>query len=439
MFSSSNALLNPSYPVLAKKPKASTLTVKSKRFNAMIPSFRSYFEFHAHKPTKPLISKILPNYSINDYLPNDSHSNKTLPSVSIGNSYAYNSRAQYGPETTRLLQDSVDSIPDIEIPLVYCKRHFIVNKPQRCFNDTGIQTSIEDIDGGILRAGILKQDFDATFKPKINELDNLLVTSQFGDRKHKISNETDMSNINLVTESMSTDNLGKQPPKLDSFISELKNSLLNEESLEDSKSEQDELMEKRQVKCEVYNKIYSGPIQSFRTLNVAEPRSSGFHFGNDGRQVMQSMAETASFRGSTRNSCSNGEGKTERYSQRTELNKPHHLTQFSAIEEETSEFSKLETSKASINYGRLGSEAETLQLLSKVKEDSADYAPHTSFESIPLTDKTTHSINNPIKYKTEDIKNTSHLDHSFSIGMSIKTIPELLYSIDNEENIDSYL
>ena len=450
MFSSSNPFLNPSYQAstntLAKKPKTSTLAVKSKRFNMMIPSFRSYFEFYAQKPTKPLISQILPNYSINDYLPN-----KTLSNLPTNKSFIHYSRAQYGPETTRLLQDSIDSVSDTENPFTDYQ-NYLKTSTQKCFTNAATQTLMEEQDsemeGSILSIKEMKDNFDATFKPRLKELDDLLATSQFGDRKksdHKVSNETDMSNINLVTESTSADNRGKLPyrlpSKLNSFITELKNPLLNEQSKEDAKSEDYELIEKRQVKCEVEDKNHAAFIQSFRPLDIGESRFSGLHCE---RQIVgNSVAKTASFNGSTRNSCSNEKRKIERYSQRTKFNKLYHPTQFSAIEEETNELSKLETSKVSMNHTKLGSEAnETLNLLSKLKEDSVNHTsitPHTSFENIPLTDMTTDSINKLMRYETKDLsnKNLTYLEHNLSIGMSgsIKTIPELLYSTDNEKNI----
>eukprot|EP00826_Nyctotherus_ovalis_P046021 TRINITY_DN5152_c0_g1_i20.p1 TRINITY_DN5152_c0_g1~~TRINITY_DN5152_c0_g1_i20.p1 ORF type:complete len:539 (+),score=96.29 TRINITY_DN5152_c0_g1_i20:105-1721(+) len=507
------------------------LTAKTKGLNKVIPSFRHFIELHTGKHLKgkdtvrSLLSQIIPNYSINDYLPKDSGSknlsNKTLqrvrnikdfPTLQEENAYGH-SHAQYGPETTRLLQDSDDSPSEImrtDFPstssseFTYCVDSYyeqpsderthkecvaIQVSPPRLFTNTGIQTSIDFTQSSrqsisssehsedssqalvdsILRANRLKHHFNAAFKPARakKESQELSGTSQFanveGRCERKISCETDMSNINLVTESISTENRNKFPYQSPSKLA----------SVENSKSEGEELVEQRQMKPEAETKLCLGVIPSFRPLASSEYNLPGacLQLGS-GAKVQSSVTETAAFnspfQSSQRNRSvrSSGRGREarggERYSQRAEEGRAGkvcvHQTQFSAIEEEASELSKLETSKVSLNHTKFGSElSEGFNLLSKAKGDSFDYTnfdakvQQPSYEDMqssgigPLSDMTINSVNKHMylkRYNTEDTyeKNNANVSagHSFSIGVtkSIRSVSESCDSIGNDENID---
>lgn len=441
------------------------------------------------------------------------------------NAYGH-SHVQYGPETTRLLQDSDDSPSEVihtDFPstssseFTYCVDSCyeessgertrkacaaIQVSPPKLFSNAGIQTSIDFAQSSrrsisssehsedssqmfadsMLKASKLKHHFNATFKPTRakKELQEVSGTSQFGNvegrGERKVSCETDMSNINLVTESTSTENRNKFPyqssSKLDLMITEIKSSVQNDESAEDSKSEGEELVEQRQTKPEADPKTCLGVIPSFRPLASSEYSipAATFQLGS-GAKVQSSVAETAAFnspfQSSQRNRSARSSGHNrdvkggERYSQRAEEGKTGkcvHQVQFSAIEEETSELSKLETSKMSLNHTKFGSElSEGFNLMSKAKGDSFDYTnfdaklPQPSYEDMqsseitPLSDMTVNSVNKHMYLKrcnTEDVyeKNNANASagRSFSIGVtkSIRSVSELCDSMGNDENID---
>jgi hypothetical protein len=418
-----------------------------------------------------LLAKIIPNYSIYDYLPDDSHLTATHGKPALINTSKLNHTLQhfkntkphclgleyesrryeagsvkvtYGPETTRLLENSIDSIDYSLMSAINFKKnrsnssyrtytrntdtkgstqkccqcrheasldHYIPHRrvtqgvqvsPPKVFNDKGMQTSIQVFNGSSILDNLEESmdksslqffigrtiNSECTISPlkaarrtigfrkemmskgysnndqcdtefKESTTSDLLPASELARDNDKVSTETNISNLNMLIESLSADRNNnphedfkniednyKQKPvhrTKNSIVPVMKQSPHKENSLAEQANSS---LYQDKVGQEI--KLSNNSMQSFR-VGGHVPLSF-----TSGHQVQVSM-ETATFNVSSQGSRSSASPsscvshrdavqiKGERYHVPKEDAKSRtvHHAQCSTIEEEISEASKL--------------------------------------------------------------------------------------------------